>query len=49
MGALCWDTTENCFANAGRPEQDAWHRELRANVIADPVWFDGTLARQISA
>jgi len=49
MGAVRWDTTANYFANASRPEQDAWYRELRANLAEDPVWFDGTLAGEWTA
>ena len=49
MGAVRFYTTENYFANAGRPEQDAWYRELRALLTADPEWFDGTLLREFSA
>ena len=49
MGAVRWDTTENYVANAQRPEQDAWYRDLRANLAADPVWFDGTLVRETTA
>ncbi len=49
MGAVRWDTTENYVANANRPEQDAWYREFRANLAADPVWFDGTLVRETTA
>ena len=49
MGAVRWDATENYFANASRPEQDAWYREFRANLAGDPVWFDGTLARETTA
>ena len=49
MGAVRWDTTENYFANASRPEQDAWYRELRANLAADPIWFDGMLVREMTA
>ena len=49
MGGVRWDTTENYFANAARPEQDAWYRELRVLLVADPVWFDGTLAREAMA
>jgi heme-degrading monooxygenase HmoA len=41
MGAVFWDTSENYFANANRPEQDAWYKEWRASLVADPVWFDG--------
>ena len=49
MGAVRFDTTENYFANAGRPEQDGWYRELRALLTADPEWFDGTLLREFTA
>jgi hypothetical protein len=35
--------------NSNRPEQDAWFRELRANLVADPEWFDGTLERESMA
>ena len=49
MGAVRFDSSENYFANAGRPEQDAWYRELRALLTADPEWFDGTLLREFSA
>jgi len=46
MGGVRWDTSENYFANANRPEQDAWYRDLRAMLAADPEWFDGTLLRE---
>jgi len=49
VGGVRWDNTENYMANAGRAEQDAWFRELRANLVADPKWFDGTLLREITA
>jgi len=49
MGAVRWDNTENYLANSNRPEQDAWYRELRANLAADPEWFDGTLVREAQA
>jgi len=49
MGAVRFDSSEGYFANAGRPEQDAWYRELRALLVADPEWFDGTLLREFSA
>ena len=49
MGAVRWDTRENYFANAGRPEQDAWYREYRTLLAADPEWFDGTLLRETNA
>ncbi len=46
MGGVRWDNPENYFANASRPEQDAWYREFRAHLAEDPVWFDGTLVRE---
>ena len=49
MGGVRWDNAENYMANASRLEQDAWYRELRANLLADPVWFDGTLVREAEA
>lgn len=49
MGGIRWDNTENYFANAGRVEQDAWYRELRALLESDPEWFDGTLVREENA
>ncbi len=47
MGAVHWDSTDNYFVNANRPEQDAWYREFRANLSEDPSWFDGTLAMEV--
>jgi len=38
-----WDTTENYNKNSDRPEQGAWYQQFRANLAADPVWFDGTM------
>ena len=49
MGGVRWDTTENYLANSNRPEQDAWYRELRQHLAADPEWFDGTLVRESQA
>jgi len=46
MGGIRWDNTENYMKNANRPEQDAWFRELRSNLVSDPEWFDGTLERE---
>ena len=42
LGGVHFDTTENYFANAARPEQDAWYSELPALTDGEPVWFDGT-------
>ena len=49
MGGVRWDNTANYVANAGRPAQDAWYRELVSNLDGEPVWFDGTLLRENSA
>ena len=49
MGGVRWDTTENYFANASRPEQDAWYKELCRHLASDPEWFDGTLVREMLA
>ena len=49
MGAVWWDTTANYFANAERPEQDAWYRELQQLMQGDAVWFDATVAREAQA
>jgi quinol monooxygenase YgiN len=49
MGGVRWDSTENYMMNASRPEQDAWFRELRSNLAEDPMWFDGTLERELDA
>jgi quinol monooxygenase YgiN len=45
-GGVRWDSTANYTKNADRPEQDAWFRELRSNLVSDPEWFDGTLERE---
>jgi quinol monooxygenase YgiN len=49
MGVVRWDNTANYMKNANRPEQDAWFRELRSNLVSDPEWFDGTLERESKA
>lgn len=49
MGVVRWDNNGNYVRNSNRPEQDAWFRELRANLVADPEWFDGTLERELMA
>ena len=49
MGIVRWDNSENYSKNAGRPEQDAWFSEFRANLADDPVWFDGTLQQEATA
>jgi quinol monooxygenase YgiN len=34
---------ESYRQNAQDPEQDAWYRELRTLLTADPDWTDGTI------
>ncbi len=46
MAGVRFDSTENYNANSDRAEQGAWFQELRANLVADPEWFNGTLARE---
>jgi hypothetical protein len=48
-GGVRWDNTENYMANAGRPEQDAWYRELMQNIEGEIRWFDATLAGEWKA
>ncbi len=46
MAGVRFDSTESYNANSGRAEQGAWFGELRALLVADPEWFNGTLARE---
>jgi hypothetical protein len=41
IGAAVFDDEQTYRANAAAPEQDAWHRRLRAALEADPIWEDG--------
>ena len=43
MAVVRWDSRENYLRNSNRAEQDAWFRELRSDLVDDPMWFDGTL------
>jgi len=47
MGGVRWDSAENYLRNSNRPEQDAWFQQLRSLLVEDPVWFDGTLEREL--
>ncbi len=38
-----FDSRETYRANADDPEQDAWYRQLRENLEADPSWEDGEI------
>ena len=49
MAGVRFDTEANYVANSGRPEQGEWFGELRANLAADPEWFNGTLEREAQA
>ncbi len=49
MGAVRWDNAENYFANASRPDQDAWYRQMLQYLDGEPEWFDGTLLQEGSA
>jgi len=46
MSAACFADKATYDANSNDPEQNAWYQELRSHLVADPVWFDGTLERQ---
>lgn len=49
MAGVRFDSTENYDANSNNPDTGAWYQELRANLAADPEWFNGTLARETMA
>ena len=41
VAVAVFDDKKTYFANADSSEQDAWFKELRANIEADPKWMDG--------
>ena len=43
IGVAVFRDREAYRANAGDPEQDAWYRRLREQLVADPEWEDGTI------
>ena len=49
MGVALFESKEAYVANANDPEQDAWYRQFRALMVADPQWFDGKLERESTA
>ena len=49
MAGVRFDTEANYAANSARPEQGEWFAALRANLVADPEWFNGTLEREVQA
>ena len=59
MGVVRWDTKRGYFANANRPQQDAWYRELlqpasgiasiSRRIEGEPEWFDGALLHELRA
>jgi quinol monooxygenase YgiN len=48
MASATFDTTEHYNANSNHPETNAWFERLRSHLVADPIWFDGTVAFQSS-
>ena len=45
-GFVHFDSSRNYYANARRPEQDQWHKELVALLTRAPKWWDGSLAAE---
>ena len=41
VGVSVFGDKNSYFANADSPQQDAWFKDLRANLDADPKWMDG--------
>jgi len=42
-GVAIFDDEKTYRANANDPEQDKWYRKVRALLVADPEWHDGTI------
>jgi heme-degrading monooxygenase HmoA len=49
MVAVRFETNRHYQANSDRQEQGSWYGELRANLVDDPMWFDGNLVRETMA
>ncbi len=49
MAGVMVDTTEHYNANSATDETNAWFRELRSHLVADPERFDGNVEVQMSA
>ncbi len=43
MGVAVFADEATYRANASDPEQDAWYRQLRSHLQADPEWYDGVI------
>ncbi len=43
------DSTDSYQKNSDRAEINDWYQALRADLVADPEWFDGTVARESRA
>jgi len=41
VGVSVFVDKETYVANSDSSDQDAWFKELRANIEADPKWMDG--------
>ena len=48
MAGVRFDSAENYNANSNDPRTGAWYQGLRALLAADPDWFNGTLARELT-
>ena len=46
---VMFDSTENYQKNSDRPATGQWFQGLRADLVADPVWFDGTVVGETRA
>lgn len=44
LALAIFDSEANYRKNAAAPEQDAWYRQFRALLEADPEWHDGAIA-----
>src|SRR5215213_2301874 len=42
-----FDSEESYRKNAAAPEQDAWYRQFRAHLEADPEWHDGVITELV--
>ncbi len=46
IAGVRFESAELYDAHSQRPEQSEWFGALRANLTADPEWFNGTLERE---
>lgn len=43
VGVVVFDSERSYYDNAADPAQDAWYRQLRELLVADPEWSDGAI------